>query len=405
MALTHEPSGRIRPLPTSLVGMLVLLAALLVFPLALAPRAEGYIYWAGGDIGRANLDGTAIDESFIDLRFGDLASGELAVDAQHIYWASGDAIGRANLDGTGVDENFISGIAPDHVAVGAEYIYWTESFFDFASSGLPRGSIARAKLDGTGVEREFIRFDYTVGGVAVDDNYIYWREGSPVAISFPGGAIGRAGIEGSDVDPDFIPTTPLGTPGGGLAVDVEHVYWLNAVGDPNHHRPTIARANLDGTAIDESFIAAWSYTFDPYPADLAVDDAHVYWPNFDSNTIGRANLDGTGVDQSFIAPAAATSIAVDALTDRRVAGKASAARTQRQSGKKIRVKVKVKAKEKLTARASGKIKVNPAYRLRPKKVKLARGETKKLRLKPKKRKQRRSPRRSSVATRPPRGLR
>jgi hypothetical protein len=371
-----------RSLPTSLVGMLVLLASLLVFSLVLAPRADAYIYWTSDGIGRANLDGTGVDRSFIDLP---RVERSVAVDAEHIYWASGgDAIGRANLDGTGVDENFISGIAPDHVAVDADYIYWTEGFFDSASGGLPRGSIARANLDGTGVEREFIRFGYTVGGVAVNDNYIYWREGSPVAISFPGGAIGRASLDGSDVDPDFIPTTPLLTEGGGLAVDAEHFYWLNAVGDPNHSRPTIGRANLDGTAIDESFIDDWGYTFDPYPADVAVDDAHVYWPNFDSNTIGRANLDGTGVDQRFIAPGTATSVAVDALTDRRVAGKASAKRTQKQKQKKIRVSVRVKAKERLTARASGKIKVNPAYRLKPKRVKLAVGETKTLRLRPKK---------------------
>ena len=65
-------------------------------------------------------------------------------------------------------------------------------------------------------------------------------------------------------------------------------------------------------------------------------------------------------------------------------GRASAARTQRQRGKRIVVRVKVKAKERLTATASGKIKINPTYELKPQKVKLATGETKTLKLKPKK---------------------
>ena len=45
------------------------------------------------------------------------------------------------------------------------------------------------------------------------------------------------------------------------------------------------------------------------------------------------------------------SFAVDALTDTKLAGRASAAKTQKQQGKKIVVKVKVKAKEPLTAKA------------------------------------------------------
>ena len=65
-------------------------------------------------------------------------------------------------------------------------------------------------------------------------------------------------------------------------------------------------------------------------------------------------------------------------------GKASVAKAQRQHGKKIVVKVKVKAKERLTAKASGKIKVKPTYKLKPKKVQVAGGKTKTLKLKPKK---------------------
>ncbi len=76
--------------------------------------------------------------------------GWVAVDGQHIYWTnpSGSSIGRANLDGTSVDQSFISlsGVpGPDGVAVDGRHIYWT--------SDSP-GSIGRANLDGTAVEQE-----------------------------------------------------------------------------------------------------------------------------------------------------------------------------------------------------------------------------------------------------------
>ena len=67
-----------------------------------------------------------------------------------------------------------------------------------------------------------------------------------------------------------------------------------------------------------------------------------------------------------------------------IAGRASAAKTQKQHGKRIVIKVTVKAKEQLTAEASGKVKVSPAYRLKPRKAHVAAGKTKTLKLKPKK---------------------
>ena len=404
MALTQRPGECTRVWPTTFAAI-ALLVALLVLPLALAPRAEAYIYWTiDHSIGRANLDGTAIDESFIDLRHH-AGPTSVAVDARHIYWmswlpygtrsgsarvppAAPGAISRARLDGTRVDVDFITGFDAHSgtgmsggalVAVDDEHIYWTETFYgDF---GIYQAAIARANLDGTGVERKFVS---PVGaGIAVDNNYIYWTGGN---------AIGRAGIDGTRVEQDFIPVpvptnSPLATLGP-VEVDAEHVYWLNAVAGspPGSVQPTIARANLDGTAINVSFIADWGPTFAPYPNDVAVDAGHVYWTNSEpTSTIGRADLDGSNLDQRFIVPAEGadlSSVAVDGLTDRKLAGKATSATPQRQRGTEIVVKVEVKAKEQLTAKATGKIKVNPTYKLKPKKVKLAAGETRTLKLKP-----------------------
>ena len=104
------------------------------FPVAVAVSRK-YIYWTdqGGNfiggpihpsmIGRARLDGTAVQRGFIKGLDG--ACG-LAITDRYIFWAqnglvggNGTTIGRANLDGTDVRPRFISGLqAPCDVAVG-----------------------------------------------------------------------------------------------------------------------------------------------------------------------------------------------------------------------------------------------------------------------------------------------
>jgi hypothetical protein len=190
--------------------------------------------------------------------------------------------------------------------------------------------------------------------------------------------IGRANLDGTGVETNLL-TPPSTSPTArlsALAADSSHVYWTRG------YHP-IGRANLDGTGVVQSFISAAGH-------DIAVDASHVYWVAGSSlvfcppSAIARANLDGTDVDSSFIEVPCHSTVAVDSLTDTKLTGKASARKTQRQTGKRIVVKAKVKAKERLTAKASGKVKVNPTYKLRPTKVQVAAGKTKMLKLKPKK---------------------
>ena len=49
MALTQPPRKRTRVWPTTVVGVLALLTALLALPLTLARHAEGYVYWTNHD--------------------------------------------------------------------------------------------------------------------------------------------------------------------------------------------------------------------------------------------------------------------------------------------------------------------------------------------------------------------
>ena len=122
--------------------------------------------------------------------------------------------------------------------------------------------------------------------------YVYWA-------NFGTNAIARANLDGSGANLSFI--TSASSPEG-VAVDAAHVYWTNQdIG-------TIGRANLDGTGANPRFITGASS-----PVGVAVDAAHVYWTNQDIATIARANLDGTGVNLSFITGAGAPSgVAVDA---------------------------------------------------------------------------------------------
>ena len=291
-------------------------AVLLLSPLILAARADAFVYWTSpntGSIGRANLDGTGVNQNFIGA-FNPWTG--LAVDAEHLYWTSPFTpwMSRANIDGTGVNENFILANSGFGVAVDANHIYWT-------NASTP--SIDRANLDGTDVETGFIP---TSGawGVAVDADHVYWT--SPREFS---GSIGRANIDGTGIDENFI-APPDGSPTN-LTVDTNHIYWAS------RFTSSIGRANLDGTGVDVNFIP----TAHPLPEGVAVDANHVYWANcagcVTGTTIGRANLDGTGVDQNFITElgsafgvAVDSPVPTDAATEVIVEGKTKSNKTRKE---------------------------------------------------------------------------
>lgn len=78
-----------------------------------------------------------------------------------IYWTNNytGTIGRANRNGTGINQSFITG-AQNLIAVTVhgDYIYWT----NVGPGGLGKTPIGRARPDGAHVEQNFI----TAGGPA-----------------------------------------------------------------------------------------------------------------------------------------------------------------------------------------------------------------------------------------------
>ena len=241
-----------------------------------AAQAGAYVYWAdaAGAIGRANLDGSLANKSFISDP-SDAPAG-VSVDGEHIYWTNdGGTIERANLDGSGVNQNFIAGAnGPSGIAVDGRHIYW-------ANGG--DGTIGRANLDGSGVDQGFITGANSPSGVAVDGEHIYWTNSG-------NDTIGRANLDGSGIDQSFI--TGANGPAG-VAVDGGHIYWTNA------GNGTIGRANLDGSGVDQSLLTGGNVL-----TSIAVDGQHIYWGDSGQNAVGRANLDGSAANGNFIINAA-----------------------------------------------------------------------------------------------------
>ncbi len=304
-------------------------AVAVTLAVSLASGADAFVYWDNNRsetptiIGRANLDGSGANLGFIPG--GENPCG-VAVNAQYIYWAvgTGTTIARAKLDGSEENYFFITGVSNAcGVAVDGQHIYWANGG---QYSGVHAGStIGRANLDGTAVNQSFITGADNPDALAVDGTYVYWANRAP---EYAGNAtIGRAKLDGTSVNESFI--TGASSPCG-IAVDSAHVYWTNQpvvlvqVGGGQgfkYETNTIGRANLDGSNPNQSFVTGDPGVPNPPTlCGLAVDSAHLYWTVEEPfgafvPSIGRANLDGSAANESFISTPGwgARGLAVDSL--------------------------------------------------------------------------------------------
>ena len=253
--------------------------------------ADAAVYWGNGsNIGAANLDGSAPQFDWLTPLPNEGGGGHVcgvAVNATHLLWLGTFTAGRTSLDAAPVPQTFMAGLnQPCGITLDATHVYW----------GNPKqGTIGRAGVDGGDVNPAFIS-GVEPCAIAVDDAYVYWSDKGTAGI-------GRARLDGTEVDRGFF------FPGSlvcGVAVDDRYVYWGNQTSNG-----AIGRANLDGSAANANFIpsvgAVWS---------IAVDPAHLYW-NVQAQPwgwLGRANRDGTGVIRSWITGTSSSpsGIAVDA---------------------------------------------------------------------------------------------
>jgi hypothetical protein len=159
------------------------------------------------------------------------------------------------------------------------FVYWSQGF-----------AIGRANLDASALQVNWIPVQpLDTCGVAVDGSHIYWSGL---------GAIGRANLDGTSQEPFFLPTPNNSC---GIAVDGSHIYWAN--------QTAIGRANLDGSGNDPNFIPKAAL----FISGIAVDGSHIYWGNNGFGAIGRADLNGANVLPSYIsAPGDPCAVALDA---------------------------------------------------------------------------------------------
>src|SRR6266508_2970168 len=281
------------------------------------PATRGWLHWPTHAFGKGAVVLVGVVLAGVVALTTAWTSARTAAPV-HLYWANdrsgwgarpaATTIGRARLDGTGVEHSFVSGTGrgPCGVALDRKHIYWGEALGGKVGSPDKGGAIGRANRDGSGVNGKFIPTPAHHGcGVAIAGSHIYWTSWACKIVPgrgcwwapSSGGAIGRANVDGTGVDDQFI--TDLAIPRSpafqsaspcGIAVAGKYIYWMyNAEsGKP----ATIGRANLDGTGVNKRFI-----TGVPNGCGIAVAGGHVYWAN---DGIGRANLDGTGVNQRFI---------------------------------------------------------------------------------------------------------
>jgi hypothetical protein len=270
-------AARATPGPTSVT---------LTNPDATSVTFSGSVYWTGkatNAIGRANLDGSDPDPTFIQNTLSGVPTG-IAAGGGEIFWTEQSApdawrgrIGEAALDGTELNESLVAfADAGVGVATDGRHLYWATA----------AGTIARSRMDGSDIDLDFISPRAgRIEGVAVSGGNIYWGEPNR-------NAIGRARLG----DPyDTIATTfitGLGAPAG-VAATAGHVYWANQASD------SIGRANLDGSSPDPTWITGATGA-----TGVSLDGTYIYWANTGGNTIGRAPLaNPSAADQSFISGA------------------------------------------------------------------------------------------------------
>jgi hypothetical protein len=278
------------------------------------------LYWTdqngGGEITRANLDGTGAEELgiggaplYLALSLNDCNDNGVPDDDDISSGTSADDDGNGVpddcqpdcndngvLDATditaGTSEDIDGDGRPDECCyldqdtspgcnqVG--FVYWSTVFSDEYDP--PISTIWRAKLDGSST-LSFGVDAYVAYKLELDKGAgkIYWVD------TFADG-IFRANTNLSGTAEQLI----AGAEGiKGLTLDLINgkMYWTD------HIAQTISRANLDGSAVE---IVLSSSTLGGASSDVAVDPAEgkLYWTDGGTSSIQRANLDGS--DQELL---------------------------------------------------------------------------------------------------------
>jgi virginiamycin B lyase len=180
-----------------------------------------------------------------------------------------------------------TGEYPERTPATPAYVYWTNN---------NNGTIGRATIDGTEVNEKFIKTGAKSGnaGLTVNADYIYWSTANGGSATW----IGRASLDGKNVNSKFINTAADNV--CGVAVSSTYIYWVGDVGG------YIGRAKLDGTDVNTQFIDTGSRV-----CGLALTKDYIFWANYDDGEIGRAKIGGGDANSSFIDAGSVVGIAIE----------------------------------------------------------------------------------------------
>ena len=276
---------------------LALLGAAFAFTVSVS-EAGAYVYWTnhgpfiggtGTTVGRGNLDGSGVNESFIT---GASQLGGMVVDASHIYWGNGTSIGRANLDGSDANPHFIAtgSSAVVDIATDGTSLWWTDG----------GEYVGRANIDGSGTPNPHCIDAGSLSlpaGIAVASGIIYL--GEPNEIADVGATCGTTPTALATITPTLV------VPPFGLALNNGYVYFTAG--------SEIDRVQATG-GTPHSYVTGLGA-----PTGLAFDANYIYWADnqLQNEEIGRAPLSNpSGPQLDFTSDSAGPlGIAVDGGID------------------------------------------------------------------------------------------
>ena len=248
---------------------------------------SGYIYWGNYNLGSAPYSGgratisnsgiTAISNSFFSPIHPIQA---IAGDDSYLYYADNFRV-VYKVDKVTLDESLfftsLGTVIAMTISNGKLFIgsTWRRMYkYDISGSS--------AIQDTTFPFSESGATPGAIGGIAVDENYLYYATGSD-------NTIGRADLDGLNNNPSFI-NLPLENVAS-LVINSNYIYWRD-------YAKTIRRADIDGNNITTLITTTKAYK-------IAIDSDYLYFDGYNSSapfSIARANLDGTEIDLTYISP-------------------------------------------------------------------------------------------------------
>jgi len=213
-------------------------------------------------IGRIRLDGTHNRPHWLE-------TAEEAVrvcsDGDHIFWASGHdeeagtvIIGRANVDGTGLDDSWVTLDGLAHVFFAMElvtdgtYVYVMVTELDAEGGNAERAFIARIKVADGSLELEWhtASIDGFYQHLTVGGGHLYWTREINVSESW----VARMKSDGTDLEPEWIKVPagfypPLTADANFLWSRVGNTLWVADLGEPT---PTFEEFGPEGELLEAS---------------------------------------------------------------------------------------------------------------------------------------------------------